>query len=302
VAFQILKKFKPDLIKSRNLDTSILSMYYKGVQQLLIGKTSVEQTTDYFFCENYEADKHLFVVGNPTAAQKKLFRAACKGEEGFDKKKVSIGSCFILEENNKKILCLYPDTTLSKGKKGAILKNLRIIQRASWKEIYKINWLTAPLIVDAQDSTKVESAVDNKEPIKKVEPLVTKEDLIAKAKDLKRGIKKLVKDVMPRYKKRETTDKDAAFVNALRKAGHLFLAQLPQTDEKTQNRFSSQKKTLESGLPQWKELETRIHSLKGKAESTVELKKSLLATVEKMKATRTEIKEILKRVDLKTLG
>jgi hypothetical protein len=301
VAFPILKKFKPDLIKSRNLDTSILGMYYKGVQNLLVSKTNAEQTTEYFFCESYESDKHLFIVGTPTPAQKKLFKAAAKGLEGFDKSKISIGSCFILEKDNKNVLCLYPNKALSQGKKKPVLTNLKKIQRASWKQIYKIDWLLSPVVVDAQDSSKVESAEDDPQPAKEQTVLVTREVIVTKAKELKRGIKKLVKDVMPRYKKRETTDKDAAFIKALRKAGSLFLADLTQTDEKTRSSFSSQKKTLTSGLPQWKELEARIHALKGKAESTAVLKQSLLKVIEKMNADRTEIKTILKRVNLKTL-
>ena len=315
MTFQIKKVFKPDQIKSRNLDTKILGMYYKTLQQLLIEKTSVEQTTDYFFCEDYALDKHLFIAGMPTAGHKKVFKGAAKGEEGFDKSKVSIGSCFVLNEDGKNILCLYPNITLSKGKKKTVLTTLRKIQRSSWKQIKEVRWLMSPLVVDAQDESKVESAAGASEPgttgtgTTKTgtagageTPKVSKEDVISKAKELKRGIKKLVKDVMPRYKKRETTENDAAFVKALRKAGHLFLAQLPLTDAKTREQFSSQKKTLESGLPQWKELESRIHSQTDKVASNAALKKSLLEVVEKMKASRSEIKTILKRVNLKTLS
>ena len=157
-------------------------------------------------------------------------------------------------------------------------------------------------MVDSQDSSKVESVVDDAASAKAQTVQVPIEEVVTKAKNLKRGIEKLVKDVMPRYKKRETTGNDAAFVKALRKTGHLFLAQLPLTDEKTRNRFSSQKKILESGLPQWKELEARIHSQKNKGESTAVLKASLLEVVEKMNTNRTEIKTILKRVNLKKLG
>lgn len=302
MAFKIIAKFKPEQIKSRNLDTSFLKNYYKGVQKILVKKTSVEQTTPYFFCADYAEHTHLFILGKTTPDHKQLFRAAAKGEEGFEKTNVSLGSCFILDEDGIKTLCLYPNTTLSKGKKKPILKILNKIQRTHMDQIHKVRWLEAPLIVDAEDSSKVESAASNDSSSKQQTAQISKDDVVEKAKNLKRGIEKLVKDVMPRYKKRETTDNDAAFVKALRKAGHLFLAQLPQTDESTRNSFSSQKKILESGLPQWKELEARIHSQKGKVENTAALKKSLLKVIEKMNESRSEIKTILQRVNLKALG
>lgn len=302
MAFQIKKKFKSDHIKSRNLDTKILGMYYKELQQMLLDNTNVEQTTDYFFCADYAVDEHLFILGMPTAGQKKVFKAAAKGEEGFDKKKISIGSCFILKENKKNILCLYPNQTLSKGKKPDVLNTLRKIQRSSWKQIHGIRWLTSPLIMDAEDPSKVETVVDDSISKKEQAPQISKDAVITKAKNIKRGIEKLLKDVMPRYKKRETTPNDAAFVKALRKEGHLFLAQLPLTDNKTIELLASQKVALESNLPKWKDLEGRIRSQKNKGESKAELRKSLLTVIKKMKTKRNEIKTILKRVNLKQLG
>jgi len=302
VAFKIIPKFKADQIKSRNLDTSFLGKYYKGIQKLLIHKTDVEQTTEYFFCIDYTAEEHLFVLGNPTAGQRQTFKAAAKGEEGFDRSNVSIGSCFILKQDGKNTLCLYPNLSLSKGKKKKILTALKKLQRAAaWNDIHAINWLTAPLIVDAQDSSKVESVVEEGTSKKKQTAQISKHEVVDNAKNLKRGIEKLIKDVMPRYKKRETTENDAAFVKALRKAGNLFLVQLTQTDEATKNSFSSQEKVLKSGLPQWKDLEARIHAQKSKVENTAALKKSLLKVIEKMNESRDEIKKILQRVDIKTL-
>lgn len=302
MAFQLSKKFKADQIKNRSLDTKILIKHYKDAGQLLIDSTTIEQTTNFFFCSEFAASEHLLVIGTPSAAQKLVFRAAAKGEDGFDKKKISIGTCFILEEEGKKVLCFFPNKSLSKGKKKDFLAAVKKIHQRYWGLIDKIRWLTAPIMVE--DSSKVETTEEKEEekPGTTQTVQVPKEEVIEKAKNLKRGIEKLVKDVMPRYKKRETTPNDAAFVKALRKAGHLFLAQLPLTDEKTRAYFSTQKQTLESGLPQWKELETRIHSQKNKVESTAALKASLLGVIEKMKVNRTEIKTILKRVNLKQLG
>lgn len=271
---------------------------------MLLDKTNAEQTTDYFLCTDYTADEHLLVLGTPTPGHTKLFKAAGKGNEGFDDKKISIGSCFILNKNKKNILCLYPNTKLSKGKKTAVLTTLRKIQRASWKQIHGIRWLTSPLIMDSQDPSKVETVVDDSGPKKNQDQPVqiSKDAVITKAKNIKRGIERLLKDVMPRYKKRETTPNDAAFVKALRKEGHLFLAQLPLTDDKTVELLASQKVALESNLPKWKDLEGRIRSQKNKGESKAELRKSLLTVIKKMKTNRNEIKTILKRVNLKQLG
>jgi hypothetical protein len=302
VAFELSKKFKADQIKSRNLDTQILVIHYKEIEQLLVDNTTVGKGTDFFFCKEYAADEYLLAIGTPSAAQKLVFAAAAKGKEGFEKTNIVIGSCFILDADRKKVLCFHPNKSLSKGKKKDFIPVLKKIQQRYWGQIHRVRWLTAPIMVDSQDPSKVETVTDEENPVGKQPVQVSKEDVVGKAKNLKRGIDKLVKDVMPRYKKRETTSNDAAFVKALRKAGHLFLAQLPLTDEKTRNYFSSQKQTLESGLPQWKELETRIHSQKNKGEGTAALKESLLKVIEKMKTNRTEIKTILKRVNLKKLG
>jgi hypothetical protein len=305
VAFQIKKKFKADKIKSRNLDTKTLPLYYKELQQNLIKSTNVETKTPYFFCADYTAGEPLLIIGEPDAGQSLLIKAAGKGKDGFDKAQISIGSCFILKEDKKNILCLYPNTNASKGKKKDVIAALKKIQRTAWKQIKEVRWLTSPLMVNVEDPSKVESVVDttsssgssNEETVQ-----VPQKDVVKKAKDIKRGIKKLVKDVMPRYKKRETTSKDAAFVKALRKEGHLLLAQLPLTDKETRDLLSSQKEALEANLPKWKDLEGRIRSQKGKAESTAELKKSLLTVIKKMKAKRNEIKTLLKRVNFKELG
>lgn len=307
MAFQIKKKFKADKIKSRNLSTKILPLYYKELQQNLIKSTNVETTTPYFFCADYTGGEPLLIMGIPDAGQTLLIREAGKGKHGFDKANISIGSCFILKEGKNNVLCLYPNTSASKGKKKDVIFALKKIQRAAWKKISEVRWLTSPLMVNAEDSSKVEQVVDNTgdstaNPEKEESVKVSKKEVVDKAKNIKRGIEKLVKDVMPRYKKRETTDKDAAFVKALRKEGHLFLAQLPLTDDETKEQLSSQQQALESNLPKWKDLEGRIRSQKNKAESTAELKKSLLTVIEKMKTKRNEIKSILKRVNLKKLG
>ncbi|BDS09356.1 hypothetical protein [Aureispira anguillae] len=312
MAFKITLKLKAEQIKNRSIDVSFLDKYYKGLQQLLIQNTNVETTTDYFFCENFMDGKDLLVMGDQTEGHKKVFKAAGKGNEGFDKSKISMGSCFILEEKDKKILCIQANNSLAKGKKAPILKALKKMQRSFMKQIHEVRWLNAPLMVDAQDPSKVESATPAAAAAAAAEsandtttaqaPQISTDEVVKKAKDIKRGLEKLVNDVIPRYKKRHATANDAAFVNALRKAGLIFLTNLTQTDAATSKKFASQKKILEKGIPKWKKLETAIHSQKTRNETSAAIKQSLHKVVKRMNETRSEIKEILKRVDLKTLG
>lgn len=306
MAFEIIKKFKPDKIKNRNLDTGFLDKYYKNLQQLLIQKTNLTSKTDYFFCEDFAVGEHLLVLGNQTENHKKVFKNAGKGKDGFDKTKISMGTCFILDEKGKKILCIEANTTLAKGKKNDVMKALNKMRRAHMKQINDVRWLTSPLMANAQDPSVIEVVEEEQtstgsnnsdQPV-----VINKGEIVQKAKNLKKGIQKLVKDVIPRFKKREATTNDAAFVKALRKAGLLFLTNLTQTEPGLDEKFSSHKEILENSLPQWKTLESRIHSQKTKKETTAAQKQSLKKVVDQMNVTRAEIKTILKRINLKKLN
>ena len=125
MAFKIVQKIKPAQIQDKTLDPAFLKKYYKQLQQLLIKKTDQENPTGYFFCVDYSGDDNLLIMGKQTPAYLKIFRAAGKGKDGFDKKKVSIGNCFILDEKGKKVLCLMPNPSLAKGKKQLVLKALK---------------------------------------------------------------------------------------------------------------------------------------------------------------------------------
>ena len=96
MAFKISPKFKVGDIKSKSLDMAFVGKYYKAVQQTLIKRTSVEDPTDYFFCQDFTGGEPLLVFGTPTAGHKKFFKDAGKGKEGFDKSQISAGSCFVL--------------------------------------------------------------------------------------------------------------------------------------------------------------------------------------------------------------
>lgn len=307
MAFKIIPKIKADQIQDRSLDTGFLSKYYKQVQTLLLQKTTAEEPTDYFFCEDFANGENLLVVGTQTMAFKKVFRAAAKGEDGFDRAKISMGTCFVLDEKESKILCIQANTARSKGKRQPIIKALKKIRRTSMKKFDDVRWLDGPVMVDAADESKVEVVNDDatlnpiakqtttKETAPKPEAAVGKEEIVKRIKDLQKAIGMLQNDILPRHKKQESTDRDVAFVQALRKAGHLFLSKLEQADDKVIKKFASQKEQLEKGLPLWKELESKIQDKKTKVETTAATQK----VINKMNSTRQQIQELLTKVNLK---
>ncbi len=133
-------------------------------------------------------------------------------------------------------------------------------------------------------------------------PIVERDDIVKRAKDLQRGIRKIKDDVMPRYKKQETTPKDGDFVNAMYKAGLLFKSKLTQSDKDTKAEFKSNIEFLDKALPQWKELEERLRNSKDRAEMRAVLKEQLETTVKAMNEIRQQVKDILKRTNLKKLA
>lgn len=334
MAFKIIPKIKAEDIKTKALDGKILPKYYKALQQSLIKKTDQELMTDYFFCEDFAEGKPLLVMGTATPAYKKIFREAGKGKNGFDKSKVSGGKSFILKEGNKAILCLQPDPSLGKGKKIPTIKALTKLKKAFMKQIDEVRWLDAPLSAtpaeENQDSSTEQQTDANTESRTTSDtsttsnsseqpqtrgtttnqdettgakpPIVQRDDIVKRAKDLQRGIRKIKDDVMPRYKKQETTPKDGDFVNAMYRAGTLFKSKLTQTDKATKAEFKSNVEFLDKALPQWKELEDRLRNSKDRAEMRATLKEKLETTVQTMNKIRQQIKDILKRTDLKKMA
>lgn len=307
MAFKIIPKINPTEILDRSLDIGFLGKYYKQLQKLLLQKTNAESPTDYFFCEEFSGGEDLLVMGKQTMPYQKVFRAAGKGENGFDKGKISAGTCFILEEKGNKILCIQANSSRGKGKEQAVMKALKKLRKAYMKQIAEVRWIDGPVMADAEDEEELVSVEDtgnaaNKDKVGNSEPpAVTQEEIVKRTKDLQKGIEMLKKDIMPRFKNREMTERDVAFVKALRKAGHLFLTKLSQAELEVSKKFASQKDMLEKGLLQWKELEEKLINQKGKVEANEMLKKSLQETVNKMNTTRKEIQAILKRVNLKSM-
>lgn len=320
MAFNISPKFKVGDIKSKSLDTAFLGKYYKGIQQTLLKKTSVEKPTDYFFCHDFSGGEPLLVFGKASANHKITFREAGKGKNGFNKTQISIGTCFILKEDNKSILCLQPNMSLGKAKKARSIKILNKMRREKLKQFVEIRWLDAPLMVgtdgtvekvqtneesqteDNNNTRSSTTASSSSSSDRESGPMVPRAKIVKRAQELQRGIDKLKNDLMPRYKEQQITPRDSAFVKALRKAALVFLTKLAQTDEKTQAEFASNKEYLDKALPQWKDLEARLGNQKANKESRKELKDKLEKVVGTMNDVRKEIKKLLKRVNLKTLS
>lgn len=298
MAFKIIPKIKAEKVQDRSLDMGLMKKYYKQVQQPLLKKTTPETPTDYFFCANFSGTDNLFIFGTQKSGYKKTFKEIGKGGHGFDKNGVSIGKCFALEEEDKKILCIQPDRAKSKGKKEVILKAFRKILRSSLKSFDEVRWMDKGVISSATEGGKVEAAGAEQSATgeAQVPPVVSKDEIEKRGKQLQQGIKKLKEDIIPRFKKKETNPKDAEFLKALRKAASVWLAKLAQTDSKTAEQASSQSQQLEGALPKWKNLEARIVNNKSKGERV----KGLRSTIKRMNKKRARINKLLKKVDLKS--
>lgn len=321
MAFKIIPKIKPAKIQDRSLDVKFLDKYYKQLQLQLIKLTGPENQVPYFFCDEFSDGKPLLVMGTQTAAYKNIFKAAGKGKDGFDKTKVSIGTCYVKDEDGGKVLCICPNMTLGKGKKMAVVKALTKIKRSAMKRIKDIRWMTSAEAAAGEETEEKESkgessrdTTGNKDQQKegqqtstgtgegsKEEERTDPKELNKSLGDIKKGVERLQKDVMPRYKEKAATKKDAAFVKALRKAALLFLAKLARASEKVNEKLAKQKSDLERGIPQWEELEKRIGSQKTQSQENETLKKSLQEAVNRMNEYRTNIKKLLEQVDLKSL-
>lgn len=303
MAFNILTtKFKADKIINRTLDTSFLDLYYRKLPELLIEKTNVETPTDYFFCQDFANGKDLLILGSPNTKHKKIFKSAGKGKEGFDAAKISIGTCFFLQEKNKKVLCFRPNKAISSGKKSVLFPALNKIRRTYMSIFNEFTWIISPLPVHA----KVEVVQDKKTSKTNNETSgfveIDKNKITKEAKNLEKGIRKFKKETISRYKKGQTTTNDVAFTEVLIKTASLFLTELTQTDPDFSKQFSSLKKALPKNISQWKKILSSIQYRKKKKE-TFEAKKQLLKkVVDQMNTNRTEIKNILKRVNLKKIN
>jgi hypothetical protein len=299
MAFKIIPKIKVESIQDRSLDMGLMKKYYKQVQQPLIKKATPETPTDYFFCANFSGTDNLFVFGTQTTKYKTSFKAIGKGGDGFDKSGVSIGKCFVMEEDDKKILCIQHDSTKSKGKKELIMKSFRKMLRTSLKQFKEVRWMDKGAITAATGGGKVEVAGGGSTAgggAEQAAPVVSKDEIEKRGKQLEQGIKKLKDDIIPRFKKKETDPKDADFLKALRKAASVWLAKLAQTDSKTAEKAASQQKQLEGALPKWKKLEARL----AKSKTNGGGRKEIRDAIKLMNEKRAKIKALLKKVDLKS--
>lgn len=309
MAFKIIQKIKPREIEEKSLDMLMMPKYYKMLQKKLIQLTNAQTTASYFFAGDFVEGENLLIVGNQTPAYKKIFRAAGKGKIGFDKTKVSIGLCYIEGSNGKFTLNIVPNNSMAKGKKMFVIKSLRKHCKRYMKSIHAIAWLDQ--IADGQASDELDqnssentvdqsASIDNKESASKqtISYAVKADEIVKRTKDIKKALEMLQKDIMPRYKQGESTERDQSFVNALIKAANLFLTKLSLADPAVAEKFSTQKQKIEEGLTQWEILAKRLLEKKNKSSANEALKADLKKTVQIINNYRNEIKEILKRVDL----
>lgn len=309
MAFKIIQKIKPRAIEEKSLDMLMMPKYYKMVQNKLIRLTNAQTTTSYFFAGDFVEGENLLIVGNQTPAYKKIFRLAGKGQIGFDKTKVSIGLCYIEGTNGKFTLNIIPNRSMAKGKKMFVIKTLRKHLKRYMKSIQAVAWLDQipdGQVTDEQNKSSSENTAaqptysseresDNKQTISYA---VKTDEIVKRTKDIKKALEMLQKDIMPRYKQGESTERDQSFVNALIKAANLYLTKLSLADPAVTEKFSTQKLKIEQGLTQWKMLAKRLLENKNKSSSNAVLKADLKKSVQKINNYRNEIKEILKRVDL----
>ncbi len=309
MAFKIAQKIKAEHILNRDIDQKAIKTIHSTVQKNLLDKTSPEVPTDYYFCRDFSGGEHLFVFGTATPSHKKIYKETAKGKHGFAPKGVSSGSCFIIKEGDKSILCLRQNKAASSAGKGPTLNAFKKFIKKRMGLISGVRWVEGAIVTDAAtgkatatdtDSTgKKDKAKESSSAEAKTEkpPEVTEAEINDRVNQLKEGLKKLKTDVIIRYKKGEASKQDAAFVQALRKAASTFLIKITQTDAKAAKQHTAFARKIKKQLPQWKDLETRLLNAKPKAE----IKAKLKGVVKEMGVKRNKIKDLLKRVNLKAM-
>ena len=293
LAFKITQKIKPFAIQDKSIDMAFVGKHLKGIQKTLITKTSPETPVDYYFCNAFSGADDLFVFGTQAPAYKKIFKETAKGKHGFEKEKVSIGKCYVINENQKNILCIQHNKAFSKGKKAIILRSFRKMLRSSLKQIKEVRWVEN-IIQEAEQNNTAPQGNTSSDAGNSNMILISPKEIEARGKQLKTGINRL-KKVIKRYKEQRTKPDDAEFVSKLISAANVWISQLTQTDEKTAEALEQQRADLEKKLPQWKELEEKISNAKPREELRAELKQ----TIQELNIKRTRIKELLKKVNLK---
>lgn len=149
-------------------------------------------------------------------------------------------------------------------------------------------------------ASKTDAQSTQKQETEKV-AAVKVDEIVKRTKDIKKALSMLKNDIMPRYKKRETTARDASFVNALIKAGNLYITKLNLAEDKVVQKFNDQKNQISKGLPQWELLAKKIEENKEGNGKDTSLRTELKKSIQQINTYRDEIKEILKRVKLASL-
>ena len=311
MSIKITKRIKPEDIRDKTVELSLLKKYYKMVQQQVIKKTSPDAKTDYFMCMDFVDGEPILIIGTHSPAYKRIFREAAKGKHGFIKTNVSIGSCYFFEEEGKKLLCVEHNASLSKGKPNLIQKALKKMQRRMLKGFTEVRWMTKGDTLGEADTeqsettdqdtssgtTETNESAGSATVDQSAAFAVSTDELITRFNQLQQGVNKFKNDVIPKYKKGLATPKDGKFIEALMKAGQVIITKYTQVDPKESNSFRSQIDKLKEAIEKWSEIHQRIIEGKKPMDVTEDVKK----VIQSMNDKRNRIKELLKEVNLSSL-
>lgn len=300
MSIKISPKIKVEDFKQKKLAVPFMKKYYKDLQGPLTKKVSPEQPADYFFDLDYNDGSPIILVGKHNAKFKPDFLAATKGLNGFTKTNVSIGKCFI-KENEKGQPCLFLQHIKGAAKKARTEKLLRKFVLRHMPKVTDVQFLTQAVIENADD--ELENVQEETST-----PKEEKQDIVKIIEDLADGYKKLEVDVKKwqgikeRYKKRQSTPKDAQELKELRKNSVAFSQAYDKAPEhKEKRRFQKPIEQLNEKQSVWKKIEENIYKiLKNKGQNTTD-PQLIKKVVSRMNTRKIELQKLLQEVDLDAL-
>lgn len=305
MSIKISPKIKVEDFKQKKLEGSFMKKYYKELQGPLTKKVSPEQPVDYFFDLDYNDGTPIILVGKHNAKFKPDFLAATKGLNGFTKTNVSVGKCFI-KENKKGQPCLFLQHVKGAAKKARTEKLLRKFVLRHMPKVADVQFLTQAVVENADG--ELENVQENTTAPKENAPKEEKQDVAKIIGDLADGYKKLETDVKKwlgikdRYKKRQSTPKDAQELNKLRKDSVAFSQAYEKAPEhKEKRRFQKPVEQLNEKQAVWKKIEENIYkTLKNKGQNTTD-PQQIKKVVSRMNTRKIELQKLLQEVDLDAL-
>lgn len=306
MSIKISPKIKVEDFKQKKLAASFMKKYYKALQGPLTKKVSPEQPADYFFDLDYNEGNAIILVGKHNAKFKPDFLAATKGLNGFTKTNISVGKCFI-KNNDKGKPCLFLQHARGSAKKDRTEKLLKKYIIKHMPKIADVQFLTQAVVENndgelenaKEETTKVATGTSPKEDKQDIAKAI--EGLADSYKKLEVDVKKWL-GIKDRYKKRQSTPKDAQELKKLRKDSVAFseaFDKAPEHKEKT--RFQKPVEQLNEKQSIWKKIEENIHKiLKNKGQKTTD-PQQIQKVVSRMNTRKVELQKLLQEVDLDAL-